>query len=237
MPTLVVAITGASGAVYAVRLLEVLTAAGATVHVTISPSGADVLMQELGISVDLDGFDFSQFVSAVGDQDSRLARMGPAGAGSGTHAISSVFDESDLAQGAVVYHHYLDFSAGIASGSFLTDGMIICPCSMGTLASIAHGHSSNLIHRAADVHLKERRKLIVVPRETPLSSIQLGNMQRLSEAGALVLPAMPGFYHNPVSIHDLIDFVVGRVCDQVGIRHELFRRWGSRDEGRWRSKS
>ena len=226
MPTLVVAITGASGAVYAVRLLEVLTAAGATVHVTISPSGADVLMHELGISVDLDGFDFSQFVASAGEQDSRLSKV--ASGGPETHAISSVFDESDLAHGSVVYHHYMDFSAGIASGSFLTDGMVICPCSMGTLASIAHGHSSNLIHRAADVHLKERRKLIVVPREMPLSSIQLDNMKRLSEAGAVVLPAMPGFYHNPVSIHDLIDFVVGRLCDQLGIRHELVRRWGAK---------
>jgi flavin prenyltransferase len=226
MPTLVVAITGASGAVYAVRLLEVLTAAGASVHVTISPSGADVLMQELGISVDLDGFDFSQFLTSAADQDSRLSKFDTGGPG--THAISSVFDESDIGQGAVVYHHYLDFSAGIASGSFLTDGMVICPCSMGTLASIAHGHSANLIHRAADVHLKERRKLIVVPREMPLSSIQLANMQRLSEAGAVVLPAMPGFYHNPVTIHDLIDFVVGRVCDQLGIRHELVKRWGAK---------
>jgi 4-hydroxy-3-polyprenylbenzoate decarboxylase len=226
MPTLVVAITGASGAAYAVRLLDVLTAAGANVHVTISPSGAEVLRHELGISVDLDGFDFAQFLTSASEQDSRLSRL--SGGGAETHAISSVFDESALGQSSVVYHHYLDFSAGIASGSFLTDGMVICPCSMGTLASIAHGHSSNLIQRAADVHLKERRKLIVVPRETPLSSIQLANMQRLAEAGAVVLPAMPGFYHHPVSLHDLIDFVVGRICDQLGIRHELCQRWGAK---------
>ena len=225
MPTLVVAITGASGAAYCVRLLEVLTAAGATVHITISPSGAQVLMQELGISVDLDGFDVTQFLSSGSDQDSRLSRL--SGGSPETHAISSVFDESDLHSGSIVYHHHMDFSAGIASGSFLTDGMVICPCSMGTLASIAHGHSTNLIHRAADVHLKERRKLIVVPRETPLSTIQLENMHRLSQAGAVVLPAMPGFYHNPVTIHDLIDFVVGRICDQIGIRHDLVRRWGA----------
>ena len=225
MPTLVVAITGASGAAYCVRLLEVLTAAGATVHITISPSGAQVLMQELGLSVDLDGFDVTQFLASGSDQDSRLSRLSAGSAE--THAISSVFDEGDLQAGSVVYHHHMDFSAGIASGSFLTDGMVICPCSMGTLASIAHGHSTNLIHRAADVHLKERRRLIVVPREMPLSTIQIENMHRLSQAGAVVLPAMPGFYHNPVTIHDLIDFVVSRICDQLGIRHDLVRRWGA----------
>ena len=103
---------------------------------------------------------------------------------------------------------------------------MICPCSMGTLAAIASGLSTNLIHRAADVHLKERRKLIVVPRETPLGSIQLENMKRLSDAGAVILPAMPGFYHNPRSIDDLVDFVVGRICDQLGIRQDLIQRWG-----------
>ena len=97
---------------------------------------------------------------------------------------------------------------------------------MGTLASIAGGHSENLIHRAADVHLKERRKLIVVPRETPLSSIQLENMKRLVDAGAAGLPAMPGFYHTPRSIQDLVDFVVARICDHLGIEHKLFKRWG-----------
>jgi 4-hydroxy-3-polyprenylbenzoate decarboxylase len=125
-----------------------------------------------------------------------------------------------------VYHHHLDFSAGIASGSFLTGGMVVCPCSMGTLGSLAAGMSSNLIQRAADVHLKERRKLILVPRETPLSSIQLENMRRLADAGAVILPAMPAFYHEPRTIHDMVDFVVGRICDQLGIEHNLFQRWG-----------
>ncbi len=133
---------------------------------------------------------------------------------------------SEKSPGRIIYHHFRDFTAGIASGSFLTDGMVVCPCSMGTLASIAGGHSENLIHRAADVHLKERRPLIVVPRETPLGQIQLQNMLRLAEAGAIVLPAMPGFYHNPVTIHDLIDFVVGRICDHLRIEHTLFTRWG-----------
>jgi 4-hydroxy-3-polyprenylbenzoate decarboxylase len=129
--------------------------------------------------------------------------------------------------GEIVYHHYQDFAAGIASGSFLTGGMVICPCSMGTLSAVAHGQSSNLIQRAADVHLKERRKLIVVPRETPLGTIQLDNMKRLTDAGAIVLPASPGFYQQPTSIDDLIDFVVGRICDQLGVEHQLFRRWGA----------
>ena len=119
----------------------------------------------------------------------------------------------------------MDFSAGIASGSFLTDGMVICPCSLGTLGAIANGLSSNLIHRAADVHLKERRPLLLVPRETPLSSIQLRNMTRVSEAGAVVLPAMPGFYHRPGSLLEVIDFVVARICDQLQVPHPQVQRW------------
>lgn len=199
MSDFVVAITGASGAVYAVRLLETMLAAGRTAHLTISPAGAEVLRYELGRTVDLEGFDVSQLLDSPGG---------------GSEA------------GRVLYHHHRDWSAGIASGSFPTAGMAICPCSMGTLASLAQGHSSNLIHRAAEVHLKERRKLVVVPRETPLNSIQLGNMKRLAEAGAVVLPAMPGFYQGAGSVDELVNFVVGRVCDQLGVPHELFRRWG-----------
>ena len=126
----------------------------------------------------------------------------------------------------MVYHHHRDLMAPIASGSFLTDGMVICPCSGGTLSAVVHGASTGLIHRAADVHLKERRKLILVPRETPLSLVQLDNMRRAAEVGAIVLPALPGFYHGPVSIDDLVDFVVARICDQLGIKHALMRRWG-----------
>jgi flavin prenyltransferase len=126
-----------------------------------------------------------------------------------------------------VFHSLGDYSAGIASGSFRTAGMVICPCSMGTLAAVAHGMSQNLIHRAADVHLKERRKLIVVPRETPLSLIALDNMRRITEAGGVVLPAMPGFYHGAETLIDLVDFVVTRICDQLGLRVELMRRWGA----------
>ena len=129
--------------------------------------------------------------------------------------------------GVLCYHHYRDYMAPVASGSFLTNGMVICPCSSGTLSAIVHATSSNLIHRAAEVHLKERRKLVLVPRETPLSVIQLENMHRAAEAGAIVLPAMPGFYHGVTSIQDLVDFVVSRICDQLGVENGLIRRWGS----------
>ena len=128
--------------------------------------------------------------------------------------------------GEIHYHDYRDWMAPISSGSFLTDGMVVCPCSFGTLSAIVHATSSNLIHRAADVHLKERRRLILVPRETPLSVVQIENMRRAAEAGAVILPAMPGFYHGVTSIRDLVDFVVGRICDQLGVANELIRRWG-----------
>ena len=203
---LVVAITGASGAIYATRLLQVLVGAGRRVHVTISPAGAQVLDHELGIRVDLANFDSQQLLASD----------------------STIRSSYDVPPGELIYHHFQDFRAGIASGSFPTGGMVVCPCSMGTLASIASGQSTNLIQRAADVHLKERRKLIVVPRETPLGSIQLENMKRLADAGAVILPAMPGFYHGAKTILDLVDFVVGRICDQLGVPHQLFERWGEK---------
>ena len=197
---LVVAMTGASGAAYGVRLVEVLLRAGRRVHFTMSPSATVVLAQELERTVSL-----AQFEPA--------ALFGDAVAG------------LDLKQ--FQYHDYRDFQAGIASGSFLTGGMVVCPCSMGTLASIAHGISTNLIHRAADVHLKERRRLVLVPRETPLGLVQLRNMTAVAEAGAVVLPAMPGFYKRPTQISDLVDFVVGRICDQLGVPNQLLERWGA----------
>ena len=119
-----------------------------------------------------------------------------------------------------------DYSAPVASGSFRTMGMAIVPCSLATVAAIATGQSRNLIHRAAEVQLKERRKLIVTPRETPLSLIALENMAALTRAGAVVLPAMPGFYHQPTTIDDLVDFVVARICDQLGVPVNLVQRWG-----------
>lgn len=130
------------------------------------------------------------------------------------------------------YWNHRNFSAGIASGSFRTAGMVICPCSMGTLAAISQGLSQNLIHRAADVTLKERRPLVLVPRETPLGVIQLRNMTAAAEAGAVVLPAMPGFYHQPKTIDDLVDFVVQRICDQLGVDVKLSQRWSEDEQPR-----
>ena len=230
MRDLVVAMTGASGAAYALRLLEVLIAAGRTVHLTISPAATEVLRHELDLKVDLDAFDPQQLLPADSHaaQDSKLKLLKPDIAVGAGYAASSIFSDSTVLTGKIIYHHYRDYNSGIASGSFLTAGMVICPCSMGTLASIATGQSQNLIHRAADVHLKERRKLVVVPRETPLSVIALDNMKRLAEAGATVLPAMPGFYHAPKTIHDLVDFVVARICDQLGVQNELIQRWGDK---------
>jgi 4-hydroxy-3-polyprenylbenzoate decarboxylase len=224
---LIVAITGASGSVYAVRLLEVLIAAGYDVHLTISSAGRLVIEQELDISLDLENFQQSKLLLGDGadSSDSKLNMLRQ------TAGISSE-DSNVLAigmgsPGKIHYHHYENYMAPIASGSFLSSGMIICPCSSGSLAGIVNSLSENLIHRAAHVHLKEKRKLVVVPRETPLSSLQLDCMKRISEAGAIVLPASPGFYHGAKTIRDLIDFVVARICDQFEIEHNLIRRWGS----------
>ncbi|MGI9457164.1 MAG: UbiX family flavin prenyltransferase [Aeoliella sp.] len=192
---IVVGITGASGAVYAVRLVNVLLGAGRDVHLSISPSGREVIRQELDRDVDLDSF----------RPDSLLP------------------NSSDS---ALHYHHYQDFMSSVASGSFLTGGMVVCPCSGTTLSSIAAGASSNLIQRAAEVHLKERRRLILVPRETPLSLPTIDNMRRAHEAGAVVLPASPGWYHGVNSADNLVDFVVARILDQLEIENELIDRWG-----------
>jgi len=222
---IVLAVTGASGATYAIRLLEVLVAAGCDVHLTISSAAAQVLKQELDLAIDLDHFQPSVLLPGPGFQDPKLQQI-RAGAGISTES-SNVLSVASGEPGAIHYHHYRDYMAPIASGSFLTEGMAICPCSAGTLSAIVQGTSSNLIHRAAEVHLKERRKLILVPRETPLSIVHLENMRRAAEAGAVILPAMPGFYHGATSIQDLVDFVVARICDQLGIANALIRRWGS----------
>ncbi len=193
-PGLVVAMTGASGAPYALSLLKTLLKLGRTVHLTMSPSAVEVMRAEVGLAPSLDAFDSS----ILGD-------FGP---------------------GRLIYHHYQDYSAGIASGSFLTAGMVVVPCSMSTLGSIAHGITTNLITRAADVHLKERRKLILVPRETPLNLIHLENMVQVTRAGAIVLPAAPAWYHRPKGLDDMVAFVVGRICDQLGIPNRQIPRWG-----------
>ena len=181
----IVAIPGASGSCYAIRLLEVLIAQGLEPYVVVSPAGRQVMGVELG----------------SGDLKDHLGKTG--------------YREEDVR----------DLASPLASGSFPTSGMVIIPCSTGTLGSVAHGISSNLIHRAAEVCLKERRRLIVVPRETPLSQITLQNMVTLSQAGVHVVPANPGFYHAPKRIEDLVDFMVARVLDLMQIPNDLSRRW------------
>lgn len=203
---LVLAITGASGAPYAVRLLQVLAAAERPIHLTISPSGAAVLKQELGVEIPLRGFDPQALLQ---------------------HRFAWETDRAgdSLSAAGITYHHYQDYMTPIASGSFLTAGMIICPCSGSTLSAVARSAGSNLVQRAAEVHLKEQRKLVIVPRETPLSVFQLENMHRLAAAGVVVLPAMPGWYHDVRGLGDLVDFVVGRIIDQFGIENRLISRW------------
>lgn len=221
-PKFVLALTGASGAIYGVRLLDRLLAADCAVDLAISPAAAAVVQQELQLTIDLDQFDIEQLLPRARDQQGPLLQA-VLGTDRTPPATKAKIDEQ---YSACVYHHYRDLMAPIASGSSRTSGMVVCPCSGGTLSAIAHGASDNLIQRAADVHLKERRKLILVPRETPLSLIQLDNMRRLVEAGAIVLPAMPGFYHGAQSVADLVDFVVARILDQLGVEHRLMRRWG-----------
>jgi len=190
---IVMAVTGASGAPYAVRLLETLVAHERRVSLIVSDHGLRLLDTELGI----------RSVAELRD------RVGP-----------GVWDE--------MVHVYDDRDRGAApaSGSALTAGMVICPCSMGTLSALAAGASRSLVERAGDVALKERRRLILVPRETPYSAIHLDNMLTLTRAGAIVLPASPGFYHRPRTIDDLVNFVVARVLDHLGVEHALVPRWG-----------
>ena len=188
----VVAITGASGAPYAVRLLRALAELAQPTWLIVSAHGYRLLATEAGIA-------------------NQAALREAVGAAS-WDAHVRVFDDSD--RGALP-----------ASGSVRTRGMVICPCSMGTVASIAAGTSRSLVERAADVVLKERRTLIVVPRETPLSAIHLENLLRLTRAGAIVMPAAPGFYHQPQSIGDLVDFMAARVLDHLDLEHSVGRRW------------
>lgn len=189
---IVVAITGASGAPYAIRLLEQLVVAERRVQLIVSRHGMRLLRTECGID----------------SIDALRRRVGTAAFG----AHVSVFDDDDR-------------GAPPASGSARNAGMVICPCSMGTLSAIAVGASRSLVERAADVALKERRKLVLVPRESPLSTIHLENMLRVTRAGAVVLPAAPGFYHRPQSIAELVDFVVARVLDHLEVEHGLVRPW------------
>ncbi len=189
----VLAITGASGAPYAVRLLESLVTLGVPVWLIVSSHGWRLLHTETGI-VDLTAL---------------RVYVGP----EAFDAHVRVFDDGD--RGALP-----------ASGSARTSGMVVCPCSMGTVSAIAHGTSRSLVERAADVTLKERRPLLLVPRETPLSLVHLENLTAVTRAGAVVIPAAPGFYHQPQAISDLVDFIVARILDQLNLEHTVGRRWG-----------
>ena len=229
---IVLAMTGASGAVYAVRLLQQLLLAERSVHLVYSPSAATVLWQELKLKLadnaSTDGSEANALRSAPGDAIRHLAPLLEycwPGSGSRWGARPELIDV--VRSGRLVVHHYQDYMTPIASGSFLTSGMVICPCSGATLSGVVHAAGNNLIQRAADVHLKEHRKLILVPRETPLSVFQLENMHRAAQAGAIVLPAMPGWYHGVESIVDLIDFVVARILDHLDVPHRLMHRWGA----------
>ena len=223
---IVVAITGASGVVYGTRLLEVLHAAGCDIHLIISPAARTVFKQELDLSIDLDNFSPSMLMLDIGvkPKDPKLQVLRAMSGASGDEGHVPAASRGE--EGKLIYYHYGDYMGAIASGTFLTDGMVICPCSSGTLGAIVHGASANLIHRAAEVHYKERRKLILVPRETPLSMTVLDNMKRAAEYGAVILPAMPGFYLGAETVSDLVDFVVARILDQLGIRNSLIHRWG-----------
>jgi len=195
---IVIAITGASGAPYAVGVLRALVAAERPTQLIVSSHGYRLLDTEMGIG------SLDALRSVVGaTQFDRVVK---------------VFDDGDR-------------GAAPASGSALNAGMVIVPCSMGTVSAIAAGSSRSLIERAADVMLKERRPLLLVPRETPLSAIHLENMLRVTNAGAIVMPAAPGFYHRPRAIDDLVNFMVARICDHLGVPHTLVARWGSEETG------
>lgn len=179
---LIVAVTGASGSVYAENLLKTAKKMEIETHLIISKAAEKVIKHELGSVNELKGL--SDYIYGPDDLESPLA-----------------------------------------SGSFVVNGMIIVPASMKTIGALAHGYNSNLVTRAADVQLKERRPLIIVPRETPLHAIHLENMAKLSTLGAVILPAMPAFYHEPATIDDLVNFITGKILDQLGVPNELYKRW------------
>jgi flavin prenyltransferase len=206
--TICLALTGASGMPYGLRLLECLLTAGCRVQLLYSQAAQVVARQEMDL----------ELPSRPSDAKAALLARLP---GTMESTAGPRVDPEKLA----VFGRE-EWFAPVASGSNPPDAMVVCPCSMGTLAAIAQGLADNLIERAADVVLKEGRKLILVPRETPLSAIHLENMLRLARAGAVILPPSPGFYHHPQTVADVVDFVVARVLDQLAVPHALLRRWG-----------
>ncbi len=198
MKTITLAFTGASGLPYGMRLLECLLTSGLRVHLVYTQAAQIVAKQELGLVLPSRPQEAEQFFA------------GRCGNFSGELKVFGI----------------QDWYAPMASGSNPGDAMVVCPCTMGTLGKIAAGISDDLIARAADVMLKEQRKLILVPRETPFSAIHLENMLKLARAGATILPPNPGFYHHPQSVQDLVDFVVARILDHLGVPHALMQAWG-----------
>jgi 4-hydroxy-3-polyprenylbenzoate decarboxylase len=200
--TIAVALTGASGMAYGLRLIESLLAAGCRVQLLYSQVAQIVARQELDLALPARAADAQKWL----------------------------YERYQTTPEQLQVFGREEWFAPLASGSNPSDAMVICPCTMGTLAAVAAGLSSNLIERAADVCLKEGRKLVLVPRETPFSTLHLENMLRLSRMGVVILPPNPGFYHHPESIEDLVDFVVARILDQLGVSHDLLRRWGDAAE-------
>ena len=194
---IIVGISGASGAVYAIKLIDALLTHPIEIHLIISEMGEKILTHELKIQQE----DISGFFSEMRNQDKL--------------------------KGKIILYDCNDMFAPMASGSFLSDGMVIIPCSMKTLSAVASGYTTNLLERAIDVTLKEKRPLILVPRETPLSLIHLKNLLAAYEAGATIMPASPGFYHHPQTVDELVMFVVGRIMDHLKIEHPKALRWGS----------
>ncbi len=191
----IVGITGASGIRFAARLIQVLNQTGRRIHLVISDPARLTMKEELGIV--LPSLSAQDFAQAFKIESADLIEM----------------------------HHPKDFTAPVASGSYPVEGMVIVPCSMGTLGAVANGLSQNLIHRAADCIIKENRKLILVPRETPFSAIHLENMLKLARLGVRIVPPIPGFYSGEKTIEDVVDFIVGKILDQMEIAHTLYPRW------------
>jgi 4-hydroxy-3-polyprenylbenzoate decarboxylase len=192
MKTIIVGLTGASGSIYGLRLIEELTKKEFKIHVVATKTAEKVITYETG------------------------------------YVLKDFITDLDKRNGNLVLENVDNFFASVASGSYPSTGMIIAPCSMGTLAQIANGISSNLLIRAADVCLKERRPLILLARETPLNHINLENMLKLTQAGGMIFPASPGFYSKPETLDDLVNFMVGKVLDSLNIENDLFKKWGSK---------